>query len=277
MRVVKLVHGAGDGVSKACLMTASNMLIGQGENRDQNSCVCRILQAFIVITNDNMPLEILSDLYGPLVWEILGTTSDDEAVQSERSRAMVNWLIREAYPTILDLIGDPAAQVLRDSDEMKAYDRFESRKMRDLLSAGYRASPNSRVKSTIGPLSANLSGEVVDNKGYNYVGYFVAQSFVNILSAVAEARDDFDALLGVGRPAPTVFLGAGYPASEQSRLGYAEYLARYSAFKGRVNECWKMCPDIIRRVAAIGDKRPVETVITCDDLAGKLTSSYCGV
>ena len=84
MRVLNLCHGEGNGVDSACLMTASNMLIGKGHEGDQNSCVCPILQRFIIRTNDLMPVELLGELYGPLAWEIIGTRNDDRSVIEAR-------------------------------------------------------------------------------------------------------------------------------------------------------------------------------------------------
>lgn len=65
-------------------MTASNMLIGRGQDGDNNSCVCPLLRTFIIITNDAMPERILGEVYGPLVWEVLGTRTDDPAVLMKR-------------------------------------------------------------------------------------------------------------------------------------------------------------------------------------------------
>jgi hypothetical protein len=82
-----LCKGAGNGVDQACLMTAANMLCGKGDMGDaaEGSCVCPIIRAFIIPTNDRMPSNLRSELYGPLAWEIVGTASDDRAVWVRRA------------------------------------------------------------------------------------------------------------------------------------------------------------------------------------------------
>ena len=106
MRVIHLTHGAGNGVDKACLMTASNMLIGRGEDGDQNSCVCPLLREFIIPTNDAMPEEMLGELYGPLAWEILGTKTEDTDVLVQRALAFADWALREVCGVNCDPIVD---------------------------------------------------------------------------------------------------------------------------------------------------------------------------
>ena len=54
---------------------------------------------------------------------------------------------------------------------------------------------------------------------------------------------------------------------------YAAYAGADAAYAGADAETiWRKCPDIIREVAAIGDRRPVETVIGHDELADALAN-----
>ena len=104
MRVVNLTHGSGNGVDKACLMTAANMLIGKPKEGDNCGCVCPVIRAFIITTNDEMPEPLLSELYGPLVWEILGTKSTPE-VELQRAYLSADFAVRTLVPIVLDNYG----------------------------------------------------------------------------------------------------------------------------------------------------------------------------
>ena len=199
MRVIHLTHGAGNGINKACLMTASNMLIGRGEDGDNNSCVCQLLQSFIIATNDAMPEELLGELYGPLIWEILGTRNDDPAVIQRRAYAFADWTVREVAPLALESAG------------MLTH----ARTLRELP-------------------------EIVDIE-------------------TALAADAYAA----ARAAADAAHAAAYAASARASAAHAARI-------------WHMCPDIIRRAASIGDRRPVETVITIDQLAKLLCRKELG-
>lgn len=65
-RPLKLCRGAGNGVDSACLMTAANMLTGNGARGDEAVCVCPVIRAFIIPTNDCMADDLRQELYGPL-------------------------------------------------------------------------------------------------------------------------------------------------------------------------------------------------------------------
>lgn len=95
---LKLCFGAGNGVDRACLMTASNMLVGRGDLGDRSdlggSCVCPLLRDFIIDTNDMMSQEAREKHYGPLAWEIIGTLSDDPIVLSMRKEELTKFAIR---------------------------------------------------------------------------------------------------------------------------------------------------------------------------------------
>ena len=132
MRVLNLCHGTGNGVDSACLMTASNMLIGKGEDRDHNSCVCPILRAFIIKTNDNMPLEFLGELYGPLVWEIVGTRNNNMEVRKARAFKLVDWCVRAQVPMFLELIGVDRHEAMRSIGEVS--DRAAASRAQDSIS-----------------------------------------------------------------------------------------------------------------------------------------------
>ena len=145
MRVLNLCHGKGNGVDTACLMTASNMLIGKGEDGDFNSCVCPILRTFIIKTNDRMPLRFLGELYGPLVWEIVGTRNDDMEVRKARAFKLADWCVRVQVPMLLELLGDDRHRAMRAIGEIS--DRAAASKAEDsirgLFNFDYSADTNS--------------------------------------------------------------------------------------------------------------------------------------
>ncbi len=118
-RVLKLTHGIGNGVDKACLMMASNMLIGRKEDGDKNGCVCPVITAFIIPTNDAIPEYLLGELYGPLLYEILGTRTDDFQVMARRAYVFTDWSFRTAWPIYLRALGcEKEAAALESLDEI---------------------------------------------------------------------------------------------------------------------------------------------------------------
>ena len=197
MRVIKLCKGEGNGVDSACLMTAASMLIGKPEEGDETSCVCFVLRSFIIPTNDEMPNGLRNELYGPLVWEILGTKTNDLQVLVERSQCFADWAqeIATAIPfTAAHSVARTAAAYAKDA-------------------------------------------------------------------AATYAKDD-------ARTATATAAAAAAAADVAARAADAADVAADSADAAAA--IWRECPEIIRKVAAIGDKRPVETVMTMDALAEAL-------
>ena len=223
MRVINLTHGAGNGIDTACLMTASNMLIGRGEDGDNNSCVCSLLRLFIVLTNNPMPLPLLRELYGPLAWEILGTRNDDPAVMRARACAFADWSVREIAPLTLESIGLSA----------------EADKLRSL-------------------------SEIVDDQS--------ARAAADAARAAADAADaaDADDAADDADYAARAAADAADADDADDAADDAARAARAAADAARSANAWRKCPEIIRRVSAIGDKRPVECVIDAEQLARAL-------
>ena len=199
MRVINLTHGKGNGIDKACLMTASNMLIGKPEDLDNNSCVCPLLRKFIIITNDNMPLKLLRELYTPLIWEILGTRNDDPVILQKRTYCFADWVVR-------DICNLDVTEIVDIKTALAA------------LAAAHAAAH----------AAANVANAVY---AANYAAY-AANAATN---AVANAANVANA-------------------------------ATNAANAVKVTNNWEKCPEIIRKVAAIGDKRPVEIVLSETEL-----------
>jgi len=78
-----------------------------------------------------------------------------------------------------------------------------------------------------------------------------------------------------GNAANAAYAGnaANAAAHAACAAAYAAYAGADAAYAGADAETiWRKCPDIIREVAAIGDRRPVETVIGHDELADALAN-----
>ena len=90
MKVIKLCSGPGNGVDTACLMTASNMLIGKGYMGDEATCQCSLIRKIIIHANDSMLQTQRNELLGPLVFEILGTKNS--AALQRRARFCLQWM-----------------------------------------------------------------------------------------------------------------------------------------------------------------------------------------
>jgi len=193
MRVINLTHGEGNGIDKACLMTASNMLIGKPEDLDNNSCVCPLLREFIIITNDGMPLELLRELYTPLIWEILGTRNDDPVILKKRAYCFADWAVR-------DICNLDVAEIVDIETALTAY--------------------------------------AVANAAAKAAAYAAAYNFTYATYNAVDAAAD-----------------AAYSAANAAADAAADAVA-----------IWEKCPEIIRKVAAIGDKRPVEIVLSETEL-----------
>jgi hypothetical protein len=91
---LKFTHGAGDGKKTGCLRTMANALIGQPEELAKltpENQICPVMGSFIVTTNDNIPTDILGEVYGPLAAEILGTITKDEKIMRERAIMFAEW------------------------------------------------------------------------------------------------------------------------------------------------------------------------------------------
>lgn len=203
MRIINLCHGAGNGVDSACVMTASNMLIGKGYHGDTNSCVCPLIREFVIATNDAIPLELLGELYTPLIWEILGTRNPD--VESERVFCFVDWLCREVLPLWY---------------------------------------PGLKIDAIVDYSSAQEAGRALQWLGPNPVRDHASY-------ACHYAQKD------------TIYPECGYGPTA---VRYVSYALRYM----KSEAAWRKCPDIVRRVAAIGEKQKIEFAITIEELENAL-------
>ena len=90
MRVIKLCKGAGNGIDRACLMTAVAMVNGEADAGDRPSCVCPVIRAFVIKSNDMLSDEHRARYYSPLIWELPGTAST-AAVRLARARVAAKY------------------------------------------------------------------------------------------------------------------------------------------------------------------------------------------
>lgn len=113
MKTIKLCCGCGNGKDRACLLTASNMILGRGHKYDSNKTVDYILRGFIPCSNDSMNDELRSEVYSEFIWEINYSVTGNFKVQKER----VNKLIELVCFTIksylhIDVDGITAQQLV---------------------------------------------------------------------------------------------------------------------------------------------------------------------
>ena len=230
MRVIKLSHGKGNGIDKACLMTASNMLIGKGDEGDDNSCVCPIIRSFIIPTNDKMPEDLLGKIYSPLIWEILGTKTDDKDVIQKRAYLFVDAAVREFAPLALEQAGlNEHSNNLRNLP--KIVDTNTAKLAYTAAAAAYAA--------------ANAA--------------YVAANAANAANAAAYA-----AAVAVSYAAAAA-VAAANAANAANAAAYAANAAAYAA-----NAAWERCASLIIEACKIGDKRPVEPCLTENQLCEML-------
>jgi hypothetical protein len=221
-RVLRLTHGKGNGVDAACLMTASNMLIGRGADGDQNGCVCPIITAFIIPTNDDIPEALLGELYGPLLYEILGTRTDDFEVMKRRAYVFTDWSFRTALPLYLRVLGCE-----REAAALESLD------------------------------------EIVDHKT-------AALAALTARAALTDLTDltDLTALAALTDLAARAARAALTDLTDLTDL--AVRAVRAADIRSAQEKIWRSCPDVIRRAASIGDRRPVETSMTAAELCERL-------
>lgn len=223
MRVINLCHGEGNGVNTACLMMATNMLIGRGQDGDDAKCVCPVLRRFIIATNDGLPEDKLGELYGDLAWEIIGTRTNDLQVMLKRTFAMVDWLVRVVSPIALR------------SQELN-----------------WMADTVSRLQPVTDEISAR--------NAYDMIGLLHGADF-HVRDMVMESLDRIQKLDHNRLVLQT---------HDQHAMGLIAEWVGDCAVGLMLPDADNECPALIRRVAAIGDKRPVEAVLTRDQLCDAL-------
>lgn len=234
MRTIRLTRGKGNGVDSACLVTASNMLCGRPEDLDNNSCVCDIIQAFAIVTNDLMPLDLLPKIYGPLAWEIIGTRTEDESVFTARSNYIEKRFVE----------GPLAFWFIQNASEIHGMIRsfYSPRRPRELEHLLYlvhrRESPH--------------PGGGWDN-----------QTFFNLLRECQVDLCDF-IRSGDRSPFGLCILDALNPSVNKRTLDRVAAMAQSLGLAGKIaSGFYYECADVIRSIAEIGDTRPKENVELC--------------
>jgi pyruvate/2-oxoglutarate dehydrogenase complex dihydrolipoamide acyltransferase (E2) component len=256
MRVVNLTHGSGNGVDKACLMTAANMLIGKPKEGDNCGCVCPVIRAFIITTNDEMPEPLLSELYGPLVWEILGTKSTPE-VELQRAYLSADFAVRTLVPIVLDNYG-----AVTEAESLRALpaivDQQSARAAYAANAANAARAANAAYAAARAAYAANAADAAAAANAAHAAAYAArAGNAGNAGNAANAAR---------AANAANAAHAAAYAANAAAHAANA---AR-AAYAANAAAVWSLCRDHIRAMVAIGDTRPVETVISHDVLCDRL-------
>lgn len=242
---VYLSRGAGNGIDIACLMTASNMLIGRGEEGDGCTCQCPIIREFIVRTNDLIPDKPRNLIYGPLVYEILGTRTDSRDVESRRAIALTDWAVRKIAPFGIRKIIENV-----DVLSVKLSDGSIDRAM-GLVEILDKLDPITDRKSAIRASDQIPSPHIMPEVHSDW-GFFICLLYPVHISTKCAGLETKKWELEVAKEAADI----------------AMQTARVSGKDGSF--VYNQCGDIITHMASIGDKRPVETVITIGELADKL-------
>jgi len=252
MRRINLTHGRGNGVDSACLMTATSMLIGKPEELDECSCVCPIIRAFVIKTNDSMPKQLLGDLYGPLIWEIPGTHTEDTGVIVQRAYKCVDWAVRAVLPLMFDAVGSPEqADTLRQLASVTSQNAANAATR--AANAATRASARTSVRA-----SARAAANAAD-----------------AAACAADATDAADACTAAALSATLSALSATLSA-DSAAVDAVDAVDTVYAANAAAAAVWRECPNLIRRLASIGDTRPVERVLSEYQLASLLKSEAAG-
>lgn len=288
---LKLCSGAGNGVDQACLMTATNMLIGQPKLGDRATCVCTLLREFIIPTNDAMPNGMRQKHYGLLPWEIIGTkigcTEKDWQIRFARAKFLVGQL--SLVTKLMDACTlkpedvltyhnapEPLVKMLRAYSETAKYARE---------GLGYLATyiGETGMYSNTYPEKANRIASYVGQAFRYAIDYvevansykeFAIQARAGILgkqlmlaSFVAAhiwATGDFFDRMAIDTFAKE------YEVADRVAKERAKFEGR--EFRDVLDELCALCAETIRSVAKIGDKTPTECVVTPQELAAKLNA-----
>lgn len=228
MRVIKLTHGAGNGEDTACLLTACSMVLGKPEQRDKPDCVCPVIREFAMRTNDTIPEERLGQLYSPLIWELPGTYSTSFTVRRKRVTYLIDWGVRTLAPMVCSEYGLLCdAEMLRALLPIARHDTVNAARSR-LLHISHKTNVRQNPQTQ------------------DFFQHLVSALFKFVHFEGFAARRLEDPL-----HADTAYDIAG---------------AAYVGGKLLGEQVWDMCPGVIREMAAIGDKRPVERVMTEEQL-----------
>jgi hypothetical protein len=132
---VKLAHGSHDAPEQGmCFMEMVAWFAGE-DHSDKPKCACRVLGAYGINLNDNMPDALRDRMLKPLVPAIAGTigTRDD---QQARAEFLVRWTVNRILPISLRAVGcnDAADQCEKAVSVQEVKDAADAAK-----AAGYAA------------------------------------------------------------------------------------------------------------------------------------------
>lgn len=222
MRVITLCEGAGNGKNTACLLTASNMVRGEGECLDSNPTVDAFLDGFIPNTNDWMPGNLRNEIYSPFIWEINGTFTDDPDIIKQRALKAIEltYFMIESYLhiNVKDITEDELLAIVNEYDD----------KVENNLTISDEEEDSYRFATRILKLRETYS--------------FLEEShFVNI----------------------ETYRSLGKKCS---------MIVNIVCGRCQIENAWRMCGRFLEEIIEIGDKRPVERVLTEDALFAALCS-----
>jgi hypothetical protein len=203
------------------------MLIGKPEELDKTSCVCPVIRAFIILTNDAMPEDLLQEQYGDLPWVILGSRTDDLEVELKRAYHFADVAARVITPLALNGVGLP-----QEAEKLRSVAKIVDK------NAAYAASCATYA-------AADAAAHAVAHSA----AYAAADAAAHSADAAASQAAD----------------AAAYAAYAAYAASQAALAAAYAADAADV-DVWAACRQAIIDACKIGDNRPVEAVLSREQL-----------
>lgn len=262
MRAIKLCKGTGNGVDSACLATAAAMMNGE-KPTDHPECMCPVIAAFVRPTNDSMPAHIRSELYGPLVMEVIGTRSTPK-IERKRAFMCADFAVRVAVPHALRAINKRDLAL-----NLENLSRVECKK--SARAAARAARTASRIASRVVDAATRVATRTAD-----YTTVARAADCVAVANAVRATADhaaraashavDAHAVDSTCADHATRVIASAHAADIADSAAYA---ATYAARANKAFD-WTTCRDLIRDLIALDPPAPVEPAMSLDTLAGML-------
>jgi len=101
---MRLVRGKGSPDTGACWMSAIAWYAGERDWTDAPECVCETIRPLAIVANDEIDDDAERERrVGPVLFSVMGTATDDEAVRLARVRVAVRFAARCAR-RVLDLV-----------------------------------------------------------------------------------------------------------------------------------------------------------------------------
>ena len=170
-----------DNAREKCAMEAVAFLAGE-KHTDCPACVSGSIGSFVRPCNDWFTQAERDEYLLPMLWDFIGTATDDKAVEGQRTYIVADYAVRVFAPIALDAVGkSDAANVLRNLE--KIVDR------RTALSARDKAAPY--ATDTVAVASASSTAF--------YASYATSYAVYAVVASLYAANTAFHAADGASR------------------------------------------------------------------------------